>query len=191
MPKNCCGNTFCDSLDSQTRKILCENVTITYQRAKQYSSEHGQEQIEIIAEGTLLIFTLLEDGNQSSIELIKSGDILGTHLFSHSHDYPEYHTLALTDIKKCNIPLKVVETLFQENSHFARMLLQNLSQRHTRNSLHWVKMQSKSGEEKVKFIYDLLKSIDVDMSLITQEEIAFIAGVSRITVARAMRTLYR
>jgi CRP-like cAMP-binding protein len=191
MPKNCCGNPFCDSLDPQTRKLLCENVTITYQKAKQSSTEHGQEQIEIIAEGTLLTFTLLEDGAQSSIEIIKCGDILGTHLFAHSSDYPEYHTLALTDIKKCNIPLKVVETLFQENRDFARMLLQNLSQRHTRNSLHWVMMHSKSGDEKVKFIYELLKSSNVEMTNITQEELAFITGVSRITVARAMKNIFK
>jgi len=189
--KKCKCNPFCNALDSETRQLLCQHVTCTYQKQKQIQSDHWAEQIEIIAEGSLLSFTLLEDGTQKSIEIVQPGDILGTHLFSNNPDFPEYHTLALNDVKKCNFPVHVFENLFQNNRQFAQTLLQNISNHHARNSMHWVKMHSKNGEEKVEYIYELLKSSNVDMNRITQEELALIAGVSRITVARAMKQLFR
>lgn len=188
--KKCAGNPFCSSLDPETRELLCTNVTVTYQKPKQIQTNQWNEQLEIIAEGVLLKYTLLEDGSQKSIELVKSGGLLGEHLLFDNIEYPDYHTMALTDVKKCNYPIKVIERLFNENRNFAQILTQNLTKHLASNHKFWVEMHSRSGVEKVEYVYQLLERLDVDMSVITQEDLALIAGVSRVTVVRAMKTIY-
>lgn len=191
LKRNCECNPFCSLLDADTRKQLCEHVTVTYQEPKQTQYNQWSQQLEIISEGMLVTFTMLEDGSQQTIELITAGDILGTHLLSKHVNYPDYHTLSLTYIKKCNFPIKIIKTLFDENRQFAKTLLENISRRHAKNSIFWMNMHSKTGEEKVKHIYELLQDSNVDMNRVTQEDLALIAGVSRITVARAMKTIYK
>ncbi|HHW07182.1 MAG TPA: Crp/Fnr family transcriptional regulator [Clostridia bacterium] len=188
--KNCHNqNPFCRSLDAGTREQLCEHATIVSQEPKQVQLNHGAQQLEIVAKGVLVTFTILEDGSQKSIELVREGDILGTHLLSKNIDYPDYYTMALTTVQKCIFPLKVIRQLFDDNKQFAQVLLQNISKRHAKNSIFWMTMYAKSSEEKVRYIYELLQHEQVDMTRITQEDLALLAGVSRISVARAMKII--
>ncbi|HHY59039.1 MAG TPA: Crp/Fnr family transcriptional regulator [Clostridia bacterium] len=190
MVKNCDQqNPFCRLLDASTREQLCEQATVVNQEPKQIQLNQGAQQLEIIAKGVLVTFTILEDGSQKSIELVREGDILGTHLLSRNIDYPDYYTMALTHVQKCIFPLKVVRRLFDENRQFAQVLLQNISKRHAKNSIFWMTMYAKNSEEKVKYIYELLQNEHVDMTRITQEDLALLAGVSRISVARAMKCI--
>ncbi|NLL17877.1 MAG: Crp/Fnr family transcriptional regulator [Clostridia bacterium] len=191
MRKNCKCNPFCSLLDTNIRKQLCEHAIITYQEPKQIQFYQGNEQLEIISDGVLVTFTFLEDGSQKAIELVQEGDILGTHLLSRHIDYPNYHTMSLTQVKVCNLPFKVIKTLFDGERQFAQVLLQYISQRHAKNSIFWMTIYSKNSEEKVKYIYELLQGNNVDMNRITQEDLAMIAGVSRISVARAMKIIYK
>lgn len=180
------------SLDPETRELLCEQATITYQKSKQIQlMNQGNENLEIIIEGVLLTFTLLEDGSQEGIQVVKSGDILGTHLLFERLDFPVTHTMSLTEVTRCSFPIKFIKDLFNENSQFAHALMKNLTLDHAHNLSNWVYLRSKNGPEKVEYVYKLLKSLNVDMCLITQEDLALIAGVSRITVARAMKTIFK
>ena len=188
--KNCQkDNPFCRLLDPDTREQLCEHATIIGQEPKQVQLIQRNNQLEIIAKGILITFTILEDGSQKSIELVREGDILGTHLLSKNIEYPNYYTMPLLQVQKCIFPIKFIKTLFDKNRQFAQVLLQNISNRHAQNSIYWMTMYSKSSEERVKYIYDLLQDEDVDMTRITQEDLALIAGVSRISVARAMKVI--
>ena len=186
--KHC--NPFCHSLDDITREMLCGHITVTFLKPKQVQSFGSNEQLGIVAGGVFLTFTLLENGSQESIELVKEGDILGTHLLSNSVNYPEYYLMPLTEAKLCSIPLQVIKNQFNQNLHFAQVLLQSISQLHARNSIHSVNMNSKKGEDKVEYIYQSFQNLKIDMNIITQEDLALIAGVSRITVARAMKKLF-
>lgn len=187
---SCKGNPFCNSLNTQTRNILCKHVTVTYQTPKQIQSNQWKEQLEIIAEGVLLKYTLLEDGSQKCIELVKEGGLLGEHQLFKNVEYPYYHTMALTTVKKCIYPIEIIEKLFEENKLFAQVLLKSLSEHLANIATHSVKMHSKNGTEKIEYVYELLQDLGVDMTLITQEDLALIAGVSRITVARAMKHIF-
>lgn len=148
---------------------------------------HGN--FQIIAEGVLLKYTLLEDGTQKSIEMLKSGDLLGEHLLFDNLEYPDYSTMALTEVRICNYPIKIIRKLFNENRQFAFALTQSLTKHVTKNHVFWVKLHSLNGAEKVEFLYNLLRDLNVNLQLITQEDLALIAGVSRITVARAMKQI--
>lgn len=189
--KDCKDNPFCILLDKHIREELCEHAVVTYLEPKQIRYYQENEQLEIISEGILVTFTLAEDGSQNAIELVRKGDILGTHLLSKHIDYPNYHTMALAKVKICNFPVKVIKRLFDSQRQFAQVLLQNISQRHAKNSIFWMNMYSKTSEEKVKYIYELLQEEQADMNRITQEDLALIAGVSRISVARAMKAIYK
>lgn len=189
--KNCKGNPFCLLLDNQIREQLCEHAVVTYQEPKQIRYYQGNEQLEIIAEGLLVSFAVLENGSQKAIELVQKGDLLGTHLLSKHIDYPYYHTMALTPIKMCSFPVIVIKKLFDRERQFAQILLQSISQRHAKNSIFWLNMYSKNSEDKVKYIYELLQAEKVDLTMITQEDLALLAGVSRISVARALKTIYK
>lgn len=192
MKNQCMNNPFCNSLDSQTRQLICEHAAITFQKLKQMQAvNQGSENFEIIIEGVLLTFTLLEDGTQESIQLVKSGDILGTHLLFEKLQSPVTHTMSLTEVKRCNLPVRFIESLFHENRQFAQALMKNLTLDHASSLSNWVYLRSKNGPEKVAYIYKLLQKLNVDMNFITQEDLALIAGVSRITVARAMKDIYK
>ncbi|KTE92411.1 Crp/Fnr family transcriptional regulator [Desulfitobacterium hafniense] len=192
MNQPCKNNPFCSSMAPTIRELLCSHATTTYQISRQIQAiNQGDKQLEIIVDGVLIAFTILEDGTQKGIELIKKGDILGTHLLFDKLEYSPYHTMALNEIKKCIFPVKYIEGLFHENSLFAQALMQNLSRHLAKNNIFWMSMHSKDGEEKVKYIYKLLQDSNVDMNKIIQEDLALIAGVSRTTVARAMKTIYK
>ncbi|AFM01870.1 MULTISPECIES: Crp/Fnr family transcriptional regulator [Desulfitobacterium] len=190
--KECINNPFCQSLDLKTRERLCAHATITYQKAKQIQVVNPENaNLEIIVKGVLFTFTISEDGSQEGIQLVKKGEILGTHLLFERLQFPVTHTLSLTDVIRCNFPIHFIEKLFNENREFAQALMKNLTLDHTNNLSHWAFLRSKSGPEKVAFIYKSLQKLDVDMNLITQEDLALITGVSRITVARAMKDIYK
>jgi CRP-like cAMP-binding protein len=192
MKKSCKGNPFCKNLDEVTRENLCKHVTVSYQMPKQIQSYQADEmirQFEIVSEGVLLKYTLLEDGTQQSIEIVKEGGLLGEHLLFENHDYPDYFTMALSKVRKCNYPIKVIQNLFDENKNFARVLTQSLTKHLSRNHVFWIDLHSLRGEEKVQYVYSYLEKLGCDMKVITQEDIALIAGVSRITVARAMKRI--
>lgn len=190
MKKSCPGNSFCNSLNPKTRESLCKNVTVTYHLPKQIQTTQWNEQLEIVSNGVLLKYTLLEDGSQKSIEIVKEGGLLGEHLLFDNIPYPEYHTMALTEVKKCNYPIKVIEHFFNEDRNFAQVLTQSLTRNLASNHKFWVEMLSRNCVEKVDYVYQLLESLDVDMTNITQEDLALISGVSRVTVVRAMRTIF-
>lgn len=189
MINGCTKNSFCELLDEETKKFLCQHVTITYQTPKQITNYLSQGNFQIVSEGVLLKYTLLEDGTQKSIDIIKAGELLGEHLLFDNIEYPEYSTMALTEVKICNYPIQMIRQLFNENRQFAYALTQSLTKRVTKNQTFWVKLHSLPGAEKVQLIYDTLKELDVDLQLITQEDLALMAGVSRITVARAMKNI--
>lgn len=191
MKKQCKGSPFCDSLDAKTRDFLCEHSTLIYQMPKQIqSADQKNNDLEIIVEGVLFTFSLLENGTQEFIHLIRKGDVLGTRLLFDKISCTVYNTMTLTEVQKCSIPIKVVEKLFNENRQFSQALMENLLSM-TNNLTRWVSMRSKNGVEKVKNVYELLKELDIDMNTITQEDLALIAGVSRITVARSMKDIYK
>lgn len=189
MKNRCTKNSFCNTLDPETKKLLCQHVTVTYQTPKQITNYLSQGNFQIVAEGVLLKYTLLEDGTQKSIEIIKAGELLGEHLLFDNLQYPDYSTMALTDVKICNYPIKIIKQLFNENRQFAYALTQSLTKHVTKNHVFWVQLHSLSGAEKVEYLYNMLKELNVNLQLITQEDLALIAGVSRITVARAMKNI--
>ncbi|KTE92057.1 Crp/Fnr family transcriptional regulator [Desulfitobacterium hafniense] len=191
MKKQCAGNPFCDALDPETRAYLCEHSTLIVQMPKQMqSTDQGNPHLELIIKGVLFTFNLHEDGTQEFIHLIKKGDVLGTRQLFESLRIPEYNMMTLTEVHKCSIPLKVAETLYKENRVFAQALMENLLDM-MNNLTRWVSMRSRNGTEKVQKVYELLQDLDTDMTMITQEDLALIAGVSRITVARAMKEIYK
>lgn len=190
MDQRCIGNPFCSSLSDETRELLCKNVTVSFQLPKQIQTNQWGNQLEIIAEGVLLKYTLLEDGTQKGIEIIRNGGLLGEHKLFSKLDYPDYHTMALTKVKKCHYPIDIIEKLFNENKDFAKVLTFSLSKHLAANHRFWVEMHSRNGIEKVEYVFRMLEELEVDMNNITQEDLALIAGVSRITVAKAMKQIY-
>lgn len=189
MKTGCAENPFCCSLDPETRKLLCQHVTVTYQTPKQITNYQSHGNFQIVAKGVLLKYTLLEDGTEKSIEILRSGELLGQHLLFDNLEYPDYSTMALTEVKTCNYPISIIKKLFNENRRFAFALTQSLTKNVTQNQVFWVKLHSLNGAEKVEFLFKLLRDLGVDLKLITQEELALMAGVSRITVARAMKQI--
>ena len=203
MKKNCPGNPFCDSLDPETRKILCKHATISFQMPKQIQTEHSDYQLEIIAKGVLVKYTLYEDGSQESIEVLGEGDIVNEHLLLWGNpslkssplmvgpNHTDFQTMALTKVTKCIYPIEVIRTLFDENKPFSQTLLQNLANHLLKLQKNVMKARTLGGIEKIEITYRVLENLDVDMKLITQEDLALIAGVSRNTVVRALKKIHQ
>ena len=200
--KKCCPNSpFCKLLDPTTKALLCRHSTISYLNPKQIQTHQSEEQLEIIAKGALLKYTLFEDGSQESIDVLSEGDIIGEHLLLSGNSsletphliggphYYEFQTMALTEVTICTYPIDLVRTLFDENREFSKAIIQTISQHLLRLQINAMKVRTLNGTEKVEFVYRVLQNLGINMSLITQEELALICGVSRNTIVRALKTI--
>lgn len=202
MKKNCPGNPFCDSLDPETRQALCKHATISFQMPKQVQTEHSDDQLEIVAKGVLLKFTLSEDGSQKNIDVLREGEIINDYLLlwgNPSLDYPDsfgsynyadIQTMALTKVTKCIYPIEVIRTFFDESKPFSQALLQNLANHLLKLQIIAMRARTLSGIEKVETTYHVLEDFGVDMKYITQEDLTLITGVSRNTVVRTLRKIH-
>lgn len=201
MKKCCPGGPFCNLLDPETREYLCKHATISYLMPKQIQTKQSYDQLEVIAKGALLKYTLFEDGSEESLDVLSEGEIINEHLLLWGHSSlksphllgnspnMEFQTMALTKVTICNYPIGVIQTLFDENREFSKALLQSISQHLLRLQINAMKVRTLTGIEKVQFVYKVLKNLDVDMELITQEDLALIIGVSRNTIVRALKTI--
>jgi CRP-like cAMP-binding protein len=201
MKKSCPNSPFCNLLDPPTRDLLCSHATLSYLSPKQIQTNRSEDQLEIIAKGALLKYTLFEDGSEESIDVLSEGDIIGEHLLLWGNNsiksphlvggphYSEFQIMALTEVVICNYPIDLIQTLFDENREFSKAILQTISQHLLRLQINAMKVRTLNGTEKVEFTYKVLKNLGIDMSLITQEELALIIGVSRNTIARALKAI--
>jgi CRP-like cAMP-binding protein len=201
MKKGCPNSPFCNLLDPSTKEMLCRSATISYLSPKQVQTHQSEDQLEVIAKGALLKYTQFEDGSQESIDVLSEGDVIGEHLlllgnpaFQSPHlmegpNYSDFQTMALTDVTLCTYPIDIIRTLFDENREFSKAIIQTISQHVLRLQINAMKVRTLNGTEKVEFVYKVLKNLGVNMSLITQEELALIVGVSRNTIVRALKII--
>lgn len=190
--KECAGNPFCLSLRPKLREALCAKATLTYQKAKQTQMINSAMPIlRLSLKGSSFLLLSWKMAPKRGFSCLKAG-IFSGHIFLFERlPFPVTHLLALTDVTRCNFPIYFIEDFFHDNRDFAKALMKNLTLDHAANLSNWVHMHSKNGPEKVAYVYKKLQKLDVDMNSITQEDLALIAGVSRITVARSMKDIYR
>lgn len=191
MKNQCAGSFFCNKLTPEARAFLCEHSTSIIQMPRQIQSSYQRNpRLEIIVKGALFSFNYNEDGSQEFIHLIKEGDVLGARQLFDQLNIPEYNMMTLTEVHKCSIPIKFAKQLYHENREFAQALMESMLEMMS-SLTQWVSMRSKNGTEKVQRVYELFQDLHIDMSAITQEDLALVAGVSRITVARAIKDIYK
>lgn len=188
-----CKNKFCLMLDESTRKYLCDYSAIVKQPRKQVEPYMVYKDcIEIILEGYCVVVTYSAEGKRLFNNIMIPGDIIGSYLnFDAFKKAPIYDIIAITNVKKCVIPRKIFNMLFKNNVSFADATAYNLMDMLVRLS-RWTLLHSLSGNERVEYVCNELKQMGLcDLNSITQEDIAFIAGVSRITVVRNMKGILR
>ena len=186
-----CNNKFCKTLDETTKKQLCNYSVIVTQKRKQVEPFHiYKDSIEIILEGFCIVQTYSADGKRLFNTIMVPGDIIGSYLnFDAFENSPIYDIVALTDVKKCIIPKKVYDKLFHNNVSFANAIAFNLTEMLVRLT-RWTFLHSLTGSERITYVCNELKKLGLaDLNNLTQEDIAFIAGVSRVTVIRAMKKI--
>lgn len=186
-----CNNKFCKTIDDETKKKLCSYSIIVTQKRKQVEPFHiFKDSIEIVLEGFCIVQTYSADGKRLFNNIMIPGDIIGSYLnFDAFENSPIYDIVALTDVKKCIIPRKIYNELFKNNVSFANAIANNLTEMLVRLT-RWTFLHSLTGSERIIYVCNELKKLGLtDLNNLTQEDIAFIAGVSRITVIRAMKNI--
>lgn len=187
-------NSFCNGLEPETRQLLCSNRVVIKQKFKQVVlNNQNDAQVGIMIEGMLLVYNLFEDGTEIPVILEQSGDVIAIPQLFREAGYngnEDYCIFALSDVKICTFPANFIKSLILKDSVFALKLLENLSKQFMRNNSFWLNMHSKSAEEKVIYVLNLLKDSGINVNSLTQEEIALISGVNRVTVTRTMHKYY-
>ncbi len=186
MGEKCCGNPFCEFLDQETKSWLCDHITVTYETPKQIQQNRWNRQLEVVTEGVLVKYMVLQNGGLQFVEILGPGSILGEHNLFKVRDYPEYETIALTKVGRCHLPIQIAEQIYNENKEFAKVLVNSLISQRNQNHTFRLNLQSKNNTEKIEFILSFLSNLGVEEHNITQDILALILGISRVTVSRAL-----
>lgn len=187
-----CNNRFCNILDVKTKKLLCDYSTIvTQQKNQTETSFYLENYVEILLEGFCIVQTYSEDGKKLFNFIMIPGDVIGAYSDFESFENSQVcEIVALTNVKKCIIPRKIYNRLFKNNISFSNAIAHNLMDVFSRYT-KWTFLHSLTAEKRVEYVYTELKKLGIkDLNSITQKDIAFIAGVSRVTVIRAMKKIF-
>lgn len=186
-----CKNSFCNALDDNIRCYLCEHSVKISQPARSLDrAAERTDQLEIVESGLLMSGLPSEDGVMQLTCLIYPGCLVGTrYVIDASADLPKMEIKALVQTTKCIIPIKIARELFVSNPQFRELIIKKHIEL-SETMINYVWLAYKKGPDKVRYVWDLLTQYGVtDFNQITYDDLATISGVSRITVARAMKEI--
>lgn len=191
-----CNNSFCSSLNNETRESFCEIKRSVHFKGKQeFCLERNT--VSLITNGNLIVFRARRDGKRQGIEFLHKGDLLGiTSLFSSKTNINEYDISIYTKSKggACNFPLQKFEALCLLYPDAAIASLKNIVHRFGVVIKQLDHVSLDKSEDRILNLLNLLLEEDIsdfpDYNLpFSHEEIAMFAGLNRVTATRAIDKL--
>lgn len=186
----CVNNEFCCNLSEDTQNRLCKACLRLRLKPKQeVVFEKDADQLAIIHSGVLVSLFRTKEGDEKSLELLKTGDLIGVeNLFDQSPGQGQ-NLLSLTKAMLCLFPLKVIETFYQQCPDFSRSIVKSLSRRFQKSLSSILHMHTFNSEERVRSVLDLLKSENINTTYITHQDLAMMANLNRVTVTKAIKAI--
>ena len=190
MDKICINNNFCCKLSEATQNRLCKAcVKINVKPKQEVVFEATADQVAIIHNGVLISFQKIEDGETKSLELIKTGDLIGADNLFNQGPKQTKNLLSLTETTLCLFSIEVFETFYQQSTDFSQRVVQSLSTRFRKSLDTLLLLQTFTSEDRVRYVLDLLEGEGIDLTYITHQDIALISNLNRVTVTKAIKII--
>jgi CRP/FNR family cyclic AMP-dependent transcriptional regulator len=154
------------------------------------------EELFLIKVGRVKLVKVLEDGNELTLDIRKSGDFLGENIFSDQGIYP-VNAICLEDTLTCGFSKSQFEQLVLQNPNIGLQVIKTLSDRIS-------SLTTRVGSLAVTNIEDRLYSVLCNVAKehgssssrgvviqfpLTHEDLSFLTGAHRVSITRAMKAL--
>ena len=186
----CCGNAFCDSLSCDDRAILCTHCRIcNYKKGDIIEPGVFRNHIALVLDGVL---ATLKSTNGKLQYIYTPCDIF-SHESLFNRDMLEYEDFGIVQAFR---PLTVaflnaddVRFAFMSRPAIARALYSNLSALYNEKCFYRLMVEMDDAYHRVLYMTLYLQQHGIEPP--TQEELALMTGLNRVTVGRMLKQIYR
>ena len=186
--ETCPGTPFCNSLNEDTRRILCQAAIRVEVPRKTLVFANYKSHLEIVQRGLIAYFHLANSVSSTPHLVAGTGDVLGIPGLVDDKDWSAQMEHPILTVK-CMIPHDAIRTLFEEDAQFVRALLQKFCPFAVRVAQYTYVMHTQTAKQRLAHLAELLQSFSISMSELTHEQLALLTGLSRSTVTRTLGVL--
>lgn len=183
-----CANGFCQSLPVDLRLQLCENAhRIRYKKRNEQVTFFDFRYVFILESGYILTSRGYLSDRQQGTDILEPGDIVGVVQLFHPDYDATINLLPLTPVTGCLVRLSVLENLIRTNPDCAVLVLKEFSKRFGRVTSKLAIHSYGSARERLDFSLNRVRELGLENE-VTQEDLACLAGLSRVTVTRLLNS---
>jgi len=185
-------NPFCSSLSAEARCLLCKyGVKTAYPRKKTLYQFFCHKNVFILQSGFGVFCYGNENGEQVSLSFAKPGDLFGLTqlLSSYQTDINDMFLQTLMPTTGCLIPLKEIECMCGERLDFMAAIRDAALQAQINMASLLMKLAGMSSEEKVRYLFGVLKENEISLNEITHSDIALLLNLNRFTVTKCIKII--
>ena len=186
--KPCPGTPFCNSLNEDTRRILCKAARRVEVPRKTIVLADFKSHLEIIQHGLIALFHLGSSLGPAPHLIAGTGDVLGIPALVDDRDWNVQMEHPILTVK-CIIPHDAIRTPLEEDAQFVRALLRYFAISAVRVAHYSYMMHTQGAEQRLAHLAEILQSFSIGMNELTHERIALLTGLTRGTVTRALGVL--
>lgn len=189
-PLDChtCTNEFCSHLPADLRERLCSTAhKVRYKKRNEQVMFFDFRHALIIESGYILVSRGHLSEREQGTDILEPGSIVGVVQLFHPNYDATINLLPLTPVVGCLVSLKTLEDLIEKNPTCAVLVLQEFSQRFGRVTSKLAIHSYGSAYERLEFSLGRVRELGLEND-VTQEDLACLAGLSRVTVTRLMNS---
>lgn len=181
--------SFEDICSETTKKVFQKGELI-------FSQGNPADTIFLIKEGSIKLAQVTEDGREVILGILGKGDIVGESALFQRREHLA-SAIALEESKVCSISHKQMEKLIMDHPLLAMQLITNLGKKFYSVMEQKSELYSQTVEQRVlKLFVRLAREYGQPVSegcliplKLTQQDIANMLGVSRVTVVQVLKEL--
>lgn len=187
----CGGNQFCDSLEEDDRAALCAICSLrNFPKDAEIKSSLFSSHVLMILSGVL--GTIKSTTGKLQYIYVPCNIFAHEFLFnSEIVEYPDYGVVrALRPLETALFDIAGLRKLFRERSPIAEALYRNLSVLYNEKCFYRLMVEMDDAYHAVHYMLLYLQEHEINPPP-THEELAFVTGLNRVTVSRALKEIYR
>lgn len=188
---------FKDLKPDELKAVLANAIRKIYHKGETiFVQGETADKMFLIKAGRVKLSKVTEDGSEITLDIRKSGDILGETMFSEEADYP-MTAWCMESTLICGLTKLNFEKTVLHYPDIGLRVIRNLSERISRLTERVDSMSASSLEER---LYRVLVNVAKEhgesepkgMAIhfpLTHEDLGFLVGAHRVSITRAMKAL--
>ncbi|MBQ3387156.1 MAG: Crp/Fnr family transcriptional regulator [Eggerthellaceae bacterium] len=189
--KSCltCTNPFCAKVFNELyRSKICERAhKIQFKKRNTQVMFFDNGNVFIIEEGYVLIQRSISSDRPRGTQILGPGDIIGI-VQLYNHDYQAtLDLLPLTPVRGCMVPTGAMEGILQTDLTIANAFIELCTKRIASNSESLAINSFGTSRDRLAFYVDRIRKMGLT-SEVTQEDLAILAGLNRVTVTKILNS---